>query len=149
MSPLTSKLELELMLRTRTFGFDNRVGQLNYELLVHEDFPEPHFLLKPLRRFITLPVKRCWLETWSVLSILARCICRRSQLSFRRGRIGTDIEHIGNENEGEAGSPWTIAENTLEKAKSDFRASLQKLVGKGECERIIVGLIAAWANVNS
>lgn len=109
---------------------DNRVAQINSDIhyiLDWPDSPEP-YLLSKLVRCIAYPTKRFWLVAMSYLYDLGHWV--RSHACVSCHKIGAE----GDAESGERSRRHTVAvieethsEGTAEKAKNEFRRSLQKV----------------------
>lgn len=107
----------------RTFGIDNRVARLNNEIDWYRDWSDP-FLLSILIRRIVFPAKSCWLATKKSVSALAHSARERICMSCRSEHAEDDVESGERDGRGEEPEDC-ISESPAEKAKNEFRTSLE------------------------
>lgn len=91
---------------------------------LYRDWPEP-YLLSKLIRCLAMPIKKCWLATSQTVSEFSRSVRSYICVSSHVGGTEFDVESESR-NEHAATLEANLSRYPVEKAKVDFRKSLQK-----------------------
>lgn len=141
----------------RAFGVDNRVARLNCVIMILSDDlilgdraqREP-CLLSKLIRYFAYPIKKCWLSAKSGLSSFGCSIRKRICAAPHTRSTESDIELGGMDGadgrkdfEAPEGS---FPESPVEKAKKEFRMSLQKMFSDADMVKEIMKDVKLWEN---
>lgn len=134
-----------LTFQYRAFGIDNRVARINFDMDWRRDWPGPCLLSKLMRR-IAYPIQRCWLVTKKALLYLSRTVRANTCVPSYTEHLEGDIEMGENDRREEAAAPMvTFSESPTEKAKDEFRRSIQGVFSNSELvDRVMMDVIGCW-----
>lgn len=117
---------------------------LNYDLSEARDWPEPYLLSTRIRR-IAYPIKRCCLVTKKALSDLSHIVQAHICMLSHIGQTEGDVEMGERTRREEADvTGETSLENLVEKARNEFRRSVQSVFSEADCVDKIMKSIANW-----